>query len=102
AARAEGDRYWGVLKAQVVRNYTLSKTIPEDERERLRAMVTIRIGRRGELLHVELAKASGNEQYNTAVVAAAERAAPPRPPPENLRELLPSSGVTLNSQASEL
>ncbi|MCI0673969.1 MAG: TonB C-terminal domain-containing protein [Myxococcaceae bacterium] len=102
AARAEGERYFGMLKAQVQRFYTLSNTIPEDERERLGALVTIRIGRRGELLNVSLTKESDNEQYNSAVMAAVKRAAPFSPPPDHLREQLAASGVSFNFKASEL
>jgi TonB family protein len=101
AARAEGERYFGMLRAQVTRFYTLSNAIPEDERQRLRALVTIRIGRRGELLNVELAKESDNEQFNSAVLAAVKRAAPFSPPPAHLLEMV-QGGISLNFKASEL
>src|SRR5712692_3711902 len=36
SANAEGERYWGLLSAQVRRNYDVSQTIPEQERLHLK------------------------------------------------------------------
>ncbi len=81
----EGERYFGLLSAQVRRHYDVSDTIPEQDRVRLSAVVFIRLGKAGDVLEVKLAQASGNSLYDAAVVAAVKKAAPFSPPPEHLR-----------------
>lgn len=95
AARAEGERYYGMLKAQVHRNYDVSQTIPEQERLHLKARVLLRIGPRGELLRVELARPSGNPLFDSAVVLAVKKAAPFSPPPDHLRDSLDREGIVM-------
>lgn len=95
AAKAEGDRYWGLLSAQVKRHYDVSQTISETERLHLEAYVRIRIGRSGELLQAELVKSSGNELFDNAVMTALKKTAPFSPPPETLRDMLQKSGQKL-------
>jgi TonB family protein len=95
AAKAEGEQYWGLLTAQVRRNYDVSQTIPEDERIHLRARVALRIGRRGQVLKVSLAKSSGNALFDNAVLAAVKKAQPFSPPPDALRDSLEKTGVVL-------
>lgn len=95
AAKAEGEQYWGLLTAQVHRNYDVSQTIPEEERIHLRAQVALRIGRRGQVIDVRLAKSSGNALFDHAVLAAVKKASPFSPPPDALRDSLERTGVVL-------
>jgi TonB family protein len=95
SATQEGERYWGVLSAQVRRYYDVSQTIPDAERIRLRARVLVRIGKSGDLLKVELTQKSDNNLFDQAVVAAVKKAAPFPPPPDTLRAALQSGGVNL-------
>lgn len=91
----EGDRYFGLLKAQVQQAYNLPNTLSDDERIRLKALVHIYIGGRGQLLKVKRESSSGNELFDNAVLSAARQAAPYPPPPEPLREKLQNQGVVL-------
>lgn len=93
AAKQEGERYFGMLKGVVKRNYDVSNTIDEAERRRLRAQVVLLIGAGGELLDVTVSIASGNETFDSAVLAAVKKTAPFTAPPEHLRDLLKKDGV---------
>jgi TonB family protein len=93
AAKAEGERYFALLQNVVHRNYDVSDTIAEGERRTLKAQVALRIGVRGELLDVQLAKSSGNQLFDDAVVGAIKKAAPFAPPPDHLRDGLKKDGV---------
>lgn len=95
SAIQEGERYFGLLKAVVRRNYDVSNTIDESERIRLKANVVLRIGSGGELVDVSLSKPSGNELFDSAVIGAVKKAAPFTAPPENLRAALKKDGVEL-------
>ena len=95
AAQAEGERYYGMLRAQVQRRYNVSQTIPEQERLHLRARVRLRIGAKGELLHSELTQPSGNSLFDTAVIQAIKKAADFSPPPKHLLDSLQREGVVM-------
>jgi TonB family protein len=95
AARAEGERYWGILTAQVRRHYDVSQTIPEQERIRLRARVVLKISRTGEVLQANLSQSSGNALFDNAVLSAVKKASPFSPPPEAVRDLLQRDGVQM-------
>lgn len=95
AARAEGERYWGMLSAQVRRRYDVSQTLSDEERIRLRAQVLLKISRTGEVLEAKLAKPSGNAQFDNAVLLAVKKAQPFSPPPDHLRTSLQKQGVVL-------
>ncbi|MFY1830087.1 TonB family protein [Myxococcus fulvus] len=95
SATAEGERYFGLLQAQVRRNYSVADTIPESERLHLKALVALRLGRAGEVLDVSLTKPSGNDLFDSAVVAAVRKASPFSPPPDHLRDALQKNGVNL-------
>lgn len=95
SAIQEGERYYGALKAQVRRYYDVANTIGEQERLYLRAQVLIRIGRSGDLLEAKLAKSSGNDLFDSAVVGAAKKASPYSPPPDHLRMELQDRGILL-------
>ncbi len=100
SARQEGERYYGLLKSVVQRNYDVSDTIPEAERRTLKAEVALWIGQAGELLEVKLSKPSGNALFDEAVVGAVKKASPFAPPPPNLREVLKKSGVAIVFRAA--
>ncbi|MBX5482733.1 MAG: TonB C-terminal domain-containing protein [Myxococcaceae bacterium] len=95
SAVQEGERYFGALKAAIRRYYDVSSTISEQERMYLRAEVAIRIGARGELLDVRIAKSSGNDLFDASVVSAAKKASPFGPPPDHLRPELSGRGIIL-------
>ncbi|HLL55739.1 MAG TPA: TonB family protein [Myxococcaceae bacterium] len=95
SAVAEGEQYWGLIKAHVHRNYNVTEAIPDTERLHLKARVRLWIGKAGELTKLELVKASGNSLFDTAVLTAAKKTAPFSPPPGSLREKLQREGVTL-------
>ena len=95
AAKQEGERYFGMLKGVVKRNYDVSNTIDEAERRRLRAQVVLYIGPGGELIDVSISVASGNETFDSAVIGAVKKTAPFTPPPEHIRETLKKEGVAI-------
>jgi protein TonB len=101
SAKQEGERYFGLLRAVVRRNYDVSDTIPEAERRALKAEVALWIGATGEVLNVKLSKASGNELFDAAVLAAVKKAAPFAPPPEALKDSLRKQGVAIVFRATE-
>ncbi len=95
SATQEGERYFGQLKAQVQHYYDVSQTIPEQERLHLKAQVIVLIGRTGEVLKVQLARRSGNELFDSSVLAAVKKASPFSPPPDHLRDALQRRGIAL-------
>lgn len=95
SAKAEGERYFGLLKAQIQRYYDLPNTLSDQERLRLKALVHIFIGHGGQLIKVKAESSSGNGLFDEAVVTATKRASPFPPPPDTLREKLQSDGVVL-------
>lgn len=94
SATQEGERYDGQVGAQVRRFYDVSQTIPDQERIHLMALVSVRIGRDGHVLRVQLAKSSGNDLFDNAVLSAVKKAQPFPPPPDHLRAAY-EAGVTL-------
>ena len=95
AAVAEGEAYYARLRSQITRFYDVSQTIPDAERIRLTAQVAVFISPAGQLERARLAKSSGNDLFDSAVMAAVKRAAPFSPPPSHLREPLQKYGVVL-------
>jgi TonB family protein len=95
SATAEGERYFGLLRAQIQRNYDVSQTIPEQERMHLKAQVAVLIGRSGEVLRVQLSRSSGNQLFDSSVLAAVKKASPFSPPPDHLRDPLQRRGIAL-------
>jgi len=95
AAKAEGERYFGLLSSQVRRHYNVADTIPESERLYLKAQVAMRLSRTGEVIEARLAKASGNTLFDSAVLSAVTKASPFSPPPTHLRDTLQKSGIVL-------
>jgi colicin import membrane protein len=95
AAESEGERYYGQLSAQVKRFYNVSETIPDQERVHLVAQVALFIDPNGQLARARLAKPSGNDLFDSAVLEAVKRAAPFAPPPVHLRNALQKYGIVL-------
>jgi TonB family protein len=95
SAQAEGDRYYAQLSAQVRRFYEVSETIPDQERLRLAAQVQLFIDPSGQLGRFRLVNSSGNDLFDSAVLAAVKRAAPFAPPPGHLRSALQKGGIVL-------
>ena len=95
SAVQEGERYYGMLTAQIKRNYSLPDTLSEQERLYLKALIRIKIGRAGQLLDATLVKGSENSQFDNAVLAAVKRTAPFSPPPEHLVAQLEDRGVPM-------
>ncbi len=95
SAVAEGEAYYARLRSQITRFYDVSETIPESERIRLTAQVALFISSNGQLDRARLAKSSGNDLFDTAVLGAVKRAAPFSPPPPHLRDPLQKYGVVL-------
>lgn len=95
SAVAEGEAYYARLRSQITRFYDVSQTIPDSERIRLNAQVAVVISPAGQLERARLAKSSGNDLFDSAVMAAVKRAAPFAPPPTHLRDALSKYGVVL-------
>jgi TonB family protein len=95
SAIAEGERYYALLSTQVRRNYNVADTIPETERLHLKAQVQMRLGRAGEVLETRLVATSGNDLFDSSVLAAVKKASPFSPPPAHLRDALQKQGVVL-------
>jgi TonB family protein len=95
SARQEGDRYLALITAQVKRHYDVSQTISPEQRMALRAEVFIRISRTGEVMETRLSRPSGNDLFDSAVVAALKRASPLSPPPAATVNEFQRQGVTL-------
>ena len=95
SAVAEGEAYYARLRSQITRFYDVSDTIPDSERIRLTAQVAVVISAAGQLERARLAKSSGNDLFDSAVMTAVKRAAPFAPPPTHLRDALSKYGVVL-------
>jgi TonB family protein len=95
SATAEGERYYALISTQVHRFYRASNTIPETERNSLKAQVKLRVDRTGEVLELAMVSSSGNELFDAAVLATIRQASPFSPPPEHLRESLRNTGVIM-------
>ena len=82
SATQEGERYYGMLSAQIKRNYSLPDTLSANRSaSSLKALIRIRIGNAGQLLAASLVTGSENSQFDNAVLAAVKRTAPFSPPP---------------------
>jgi TonB family protein len=82
--RALADNYLSAV-GQAIKadgNYSISETISAAQRIHLEAILFLRIGAGGRLLEVRLDTASGNEQFDRDILAAARAAKYPAPPPE--------------------
>lgn len=87
--------YNDLLLAKIKNAYKLPQTLTDEERVRLRAVLFIAIGPDGALLKADLDPGSGNSSFDSAVLAAAKKAAPLPPPPIPVREFY-AQGVGFN------
>lgn len=85
---AEGERYLALVQKRIQSNYTVPSTIPDEERIRLRAVVTIRVEPNGVISDLRISKPSGNDLFDAALESAVRRASPLPPPPGHLRASL--------------
>jgi TonB family protein len=83
------------LIAKITKSYKLPTTLTDEERVRLRAVLYVSIGENGELLEARVGESSGNAAFDSAMVAAAKKAAPFSPPPIQLRPFY-ANGVGMN------
>lgn len=95
SATQEGDRYSGLIKAQVQRFYDVSQTISDQERLYLKAQVFFRVARNGSVSDVKLVKSSGNDLFDAAVLGAVKKASPLSPPPAEVGDEFQKDGVVL-------
>jgi len=85
---AEGERYLALVQRRIQANYTVPSTIPDEERIRLRAVVTIRVEPNGVISDFRITMPSGNDLFDAALESAVRRASPLPPPPDHLRASL--------------
>jgi colicin import membrane protein len=78
--------YNDLLQAKVKQAYVLPTTLTDEERVRLWTNLFVKVGPEGQLLDVRLSPSSGNTAFDSAVLAAARKAAPFPPPPLQLRD----------------
>lgn len=95
SAKQEGEKYYGLIKAQVHHKYDVTNAIPESERIQLKADVVIRLDAVGAIIDIKLVRESGNALFNDAVLSAIKKAAPFGAPPVPLRNALKKDGVQL-------
>ncbi len=95
---SEGERYFGVLLSKTRRNYGVTKSIPQEQLKRLKAVVVIYIDAQGRLLRdPQIQKSSGNSLFDSDVLMALRKAAPFGPPPPHLLQSLKTVGVAIEA-----
>jgi protein TonB len=92
---SEGEKYFGTMSARVRRNYDVSSAIADSERVHLQATVVIWVDAAGKVTRTEFQSKSGNDLFDSAVLAAVQKASPFPPPPDFLRASLTRDGVAL-------
>ena len=86
--------YNSLLGAHIRNSFELPTVLTDNERIRLRAHLSIRIGAGGDLLFAKITKSSGNAAFDNSVVKAAKNSVPLPNPPLVLRSYY-QKGVTL-------
>jgi colicin import membrane protein len=89
--KLEFDQYIGSLDAQVKNNWTLPEWMLT---QGLKAEVTIKIDKTGQIIERKLTKKSGNSEFDERVMAAIEKSNPFPPPPEKFTDLVGIQGIT--------
>ncbi len=87
--------YFTSLIAHIRRHMEVSNTITDEERIRLKATLSIKVGADGEVLDAKIAKSSGNSIFDNDVITAAKRSSPVPAPPPPVRDLV-EAGVGIN------
>lgn len=92
---AEGERYLALVQKRIQDRYQLPSTIPDTELLHLRTGVVVHIDASGKIFKHRVEEASSNPLFDSAVIAAIDRAATVPPPPEHLRDTL-KRGIRIN------
>jgi len=85
------DQYIGSLDAQVKSHWALPEWMLT---QGLKAEVTIKIDKNGQIIERNLTKKSGNSEFDERVMAAIEKSNPFPPPPEKFIDLVGIQGIT--------
>lgn len=89
--KLEFDQYIGSLDAQVKSHWALPEWMLT---QGLKAEVTIKIDKNGQIIERNLTKKSGNSEFDERVMAAIEKSNPFPPPPEKFIDLVGIQGIT--------
>jgi TonB family protein len=91
--RLDYNRYYDELKAKVNSNLSIPQWLADAD---LRAQVQVLIDERGYVTKRTIVRSSNNDVFDAKVIEAIDASSPLPPPPERLRGLLSSSGITFN------
>ena len=86
--------YNSLLGAHIRNSFELPTVLTDNERIRLRAHLSIRIGAGGDLIYAKITQSSGNAAFDNSVIKAAQNSVPLPNPPLVLRSYY-QKGVTL-------
>lgn len=87
--------YFGTLVAHIRKHMEVSSTITDDQRVRLKATLSIKVGADGEVLEAKIQTSSGSSVFDNDVITAAKRSSPVPAPPPQVRALV-EQGVAFN------
>lgn len=87
------DRYFDDIKAKILDHWALPQWLADHD---LKASVTVLIDDRGYVTKKMIRRSSGNEVFDAKAIEAIEAASPLPEPPDRLRGLLSTSGITFN------
>ena len=94
ATAEEGDAYFGLVQAEILRHYTLPSIISEREQMSLKATVVAWINADGSIARYQFDQRSGNAFFDAALERAIKASKVPPPPPDRARAIR-SDGVAL-------
>jgi colicin import membrane protein len=98
---SEGNPYFAVVERALHASYTAPATIPDRERLYLETNVILWIEPDGRIARWRQERSSGNPAFDAAVDRALRGTARVPPPPNDLRELLRSTGLRLVFRARD-
>ncbi len=87
------DRYFGDIKEKVNSNLSIPQWLAGAD---LRAQVLVLIDEQGYIIKRTVLKSSNNEIFDSKVIEALDKSSPLPPPPDRLKGLLATSGITFN------
>lgn len=90
---SEGDRYLALVQHEIHSNYKVPSIISDRERVYLNATVVIYVAPDGHILRRVVEKASGNQQFDDALLRAIDASNPLPPPPAGWRERFQTEGL---------
>lgn len=79
-AGEETDYYYGIISRKIWQQWVY----PDIKTSGLEAVVSIKIGRNGKIILMEIEKPSGNKLFDRSALKAISRASPLPPPPEEM------------------